>query len=247
MEKVMYPITALWTYPRTISTAFERIMIERGDFHVFHEPFSYLYYVHENKTDNSQEYIDTSHPSTFPEICDMLINKSQKQPVFFKDMALHCINYLLKDNLLIQNITHTFLIRDPAKTIASNYAMDPNISLDGIGCHQLYDLYQKTIEVCNSQPVIIDADDLENNPGKTVSSYCQAIDIMFIEEAMRWEASLPEEWKIWESWHKDAARTTSIQKNIETFEHTVENHPKLKSYYEYHQPVYIKMHEKRIQ
>lgn len=243
----MYPIVALWTYPRTISTAFERMMIERGDFHVFHEPFSYLYYVHENNTLNSQEYIDPSHPSTFPEISDMLIIKSQKQPVFFKDMALHCIKYLLKDIFLIQHITHTFLIRDPAKTIASNFAMDPNISLDGIGCHQLYDLYQKTIDVCDSPPVIIDADDLEKNPGKTVSNYCQAIDIPFIEAAMRWEASLPEEWKIWESWHKDAARTTSIQRNIETYEHTVENHPKLKTYYKYHRPVYKKMHEKRIQ
>ena len=97
----MQPITALWTYPRTISTAFERIMIERGDFHVYHEPFSYLYYVNENKSDISQEYIDPSHPSTFPEICDMLISKSHIKPVFFKDMALHCIDYLLKDSFLL--------------------------------------------------------------------------------------------------------------------------------------------------
>ncbi|MGH3730856.1 MAG: hypothetical protein ACRDTU_19185, partial [Micromonosporaceae bacterium] len=33
---------ALWAVPRSRSTAFLRIMIERGDLDVVHEPFSYL-------------------------------------------------------------------------------------------------------------------------------------------------------------------------------------------------------------
>ena len=35
---------ALWAVPRSISTAFERVFIERGDFRVLHEPFSMSYY-----------------------------------------------------------------------------------------------------------------------------------------------------------------------------------------------------------
>lgn len=41
----MNRIVALWTHPRSVSTAFERVMMERGDFKILHEPFSYLYYV----------------------------------------------------------------------------------------------------------------------------------------------------------------------------------------------------------
>jgi hypothetical protein len=30
--------------PRSVSTALERVFVERGDFKVFHEPFSVSYY-----------------------------------------------------------------------------------------------------------------------------------------------------------------------------------------------------------
>ena len=41
-----YPLIALWSHPRSMSTATERIMRERGDCQCFHEPFMYYYYVH---------------------------------------------------------------------------------------------------------------------------------------------------------------------------------------------------------
>jgi hypothetical protein len=34
---------ALWSVPRSISTAFERVFVERDDFEVLHEPFSASY------------------------------------------------------------------------------------------------------------------------------------------------------------------------------------------------------------
>ncbi len=37
-------ITFLWTVPRSVSTSFERMMMERGDHVVFDEPFSRSYY-----------------------------------------------------------------------------------------------------------------------------------------------------------------------------------------------------------
>nr|WP_293108444.1 hypothetical protein [Okeania sp. SIO2F4] len=38
-------IVVLWAHPRSLSTVFERIMMERGDFKIFHEPFAYVYYI----------------------------------------------------------------------------------------------------------------------------------------------------------------------------------------------------------
>ena len=40
-----HPIIALWVHPRSMSTAIERIMRERGDLDCLHEPFMYYYYV----------------------------------------------------------------------------------------------------------------------------------------------------------------------------------------------------------
>ena len=38
-----HPIIALWSHPRSMSTAFERIMRSRGDLDCLHEPFMYDY------------------------------------------------------------------------------------------------------------------------------------------------------------------------------------------------------------
>ena len=35
---------ALWAVPRSVSTAFERVFIDRDDALVLHEPFSHAYY-----------------------------------------------------------------------------------------------------------------------------------------------------------------------------------------------------------
>jgi len=85
----MHNIIGLWTYPRTVSTAFERVMIERRDLEVFHEPFSYLFYVEEQKGTCIPEQMDEHHPRTYPEIRDMLLSAAEEKPVFFKDMSLY--------------------------------------------------------------------------------------------------------------------------------------------------------------
>ena len=62
----MHPIIALWTHPRSISTAFERVMMERGDLKILHEPFSYLYYVDGGDATISQQYSIRIIPQIMP-------------------------------------------------------------------------------------------------------------------------------------------------------------------------------------
>ena len=62
--------------------------------------------------------------------------------------------------------------------------------------------------------------------------------IDFIPESLTWEAGHQSEWDIWEDWHTDAARSTGIRKNVETFEVTVENSDRLKAFYEDQLPYY---------
>ncbi|KPJ76192.1 MAG: hypothetical protein AMJ54_12575 [Deltaproteobacteria bacterium SG8_13] len=245
-KPVNHPIVALWTYPRTISTAFERVMMERGDFEVFHEPFSYLYYVHENAASIAQEHIDPNHPTTYSAIKQMLLYAAEKRPVFFKDMAAHCAGPLLADPPFIARVTHTFLIRDPAKTIASYYAMNPNVTLSEIGCEQLQELFAAVERGQPQPPVVVDADDLEDSPAGIVEAYCRRLAIDFMPSSLQWQPQLPAKWKIWQKWHADAAGSTGIRKNVETFAVTPDNSAHLKSYYEHHLPFYRAMHRCRI-
>lgn len=67
----------------------ERVMIERGDLEVFHEPFSYLFHVEEKKGSCVPEQVDGRHPRTFPEIRDMILSAAEEKTVFVKDMSLY--------------------------------------------------------------------------------------------------------------------------------------------------------------
>ena len=44
-----HPILALWAHPRSMSTAFERVMSNRGDMECFHEPYNEAYYYGEDR------------------------------------------------------------------------------------------------------------------------------------------------------------------------------------------------------
>ena len=241
----MNNIIALWTHPRSISTAFERVMMERRDLKIIHEPFSYLYYVHEEEASISQQFVDPDHPTDYVGIRDHIIGSAETSPVFYKDMCAHCYKQLVDDPDFLSQLNNTFLIRDPAKAIASYYAMNQDVTLKEVGLTQLFGVFEAARE--KEQPlVVVDADDLEDDPEGTIRAYCSAIDIPFVPESLSWESGHKKEWDIWEDWHKDAAQSTGIQKNVETFEVTVDNSDILKAYYDDQMPYYQAMYDHRI-
>lgn len=242
----MNDIIALWTHPRSISTAFERVMMERGDLKILHEPFSYLYYVHQDDATIDQQYVDPDHPTDYAGIRTHIQETAGSDPVFFKDMCAHGYDHLKTDDRFLTKISNTFLVRDPAKAIASYYAMNPDVTLEEIGLEQLNGIFERAKEL-EARPIVVDADDLEDNPEGTIKAYCQALDIPFVPESLTWESGHQSEWDIWEDWHTDAAQSTGIQKNLETFEVTVDNSDHLKALYDDQFPYYEKMYQERIQ
>jgi hypothetical protein len=221
-------------------------MMERGDFQVFHEPFSYFYYVDQGKGSITQEYIEPDHPTSYAAIRQMLLEAGDKGRVFFKDMAAHCASRLLEDVSLLRRVRNTFLIRDPAKTIPSFFALNPELTMAEIGCEQLASLFEAAREKAPQPPVVVDADDLEDDPAGIVAAYCDALDIGFLPAALHWKPELPRKWKMWQKWHADAAGSTGIRKNLETFEVTIDNNERLRRYYDHHLPFYRRMHRHRI-
>lgn len=242
----MNKIIALWTHPRTISTAFERVMMERGDMKILHEPFSYHYYVFGENASIPQEFEDPDHPRTYPEIRDMIVREGEENSIFFKDMCAHCDTELVQDDQFLKRLTNTFLIRDPAKAIASYYAMNQDVTSQEIGLAQVARVFDRIREVTGEMPVVIDADDLENDPEGTVKAYSEAAGIPFMPESLTWEAEHKPEWDIWKKWHADAAKSTGIQKNMETFAVTIDNSDHLRAYYEEHLPHYEKLYRHRV-
>ncbi len=68
----MNKIVPLWSVPRSISTGFERMMFERGDFRVIHEPFGYFFYLEAEDKEPVGMQPQEDHPQTFEGTAEMI-------------------------------------------------------------------------------------------------------------------------------------------------------------------------------
>ena len=76
----MHKIIPLWVHPRSLSTPMERIMMERGEFKIFHEPFAYVYYVDDKKAAEPPDWpFDPEHPKTYPDIKKRILEAAQEK------------------------------------------------------------------------------------------------------------------------------------------------------------------------
>ena len=105
----------------------------------------------------------------------------------------------------------------------------------------------KVKEITGKTPILIDADELEDNPDALTRAYCETVGIPFLPEAMRWEAGTHiKEWDSWKEWHVDATESSGIQKNMETFDFGLDDKPNLREYFNHHLPFYQKLFDHRI-
>ena len=160
----------LWTYPRTISTAFERsIYMLKDQTQVLHEPLSLCYYFSSDRTTHIPGYlsmpIDTNAP-TFEQQYRNLVAKVEGKKIFSKDMAYYAGNAenqrIMLDTLesIKQNeggcddeIIHTFLIRNPVKAVKSLFKSQLVLDIyngqteeEEIGILELQALYSIVVE-----------------------------------------------------------------------------------------------------
>jgi hypothetical protein len=241
----MNKIIPLWSVPRSVSTAFERMMMERGDFKVIHEPFSYFFYAKEQAAAAVGMQVDPDHPQDFEAILEMIKDAAKTSPVFFKDMSYHPFSRADKEFMgLFEN---TFIIRDPAITLVSHYKMNPDFTFTEAGFDTIYEMFKMDLDLTGRVPAIVDAEDLIENPFEVVKGYCEITGIPFMPEALTWEAELKGEWKTWEPWHIDAGKSTGFIKDMEPFDFTVHDVPRLKEMYEKCLPYYQELYKHRIQ
>ena len=116
----MNPVIFLWAHPRSMSTAIERIMRERGDFDCLHEPFLHYYYI--ERSDRGLPHFDheREHPTSYAGTRDLILRQAESSPVFAKDMSYYEMPEILEDESFCRRVRHCFLIRNPLRSILSS-------------------------------------------------------------------------------------------------------------------------------
>ncbi|MEO1059709.1 MAG: sulfotransferase family protein [Actinomycetota bacterium] len=199
-------LLALWATPRTVSTAFERMMIERGDFLVLDEPWSRAYYL-------GPEQRSTRFPISFPESTYAAVESgvlalAREQHVFVKDMAYHVAPAISDDALA--SMRHTFLVRDPLAALTSLHKQWPDFTVDEAGYRAQRALFERVTALQGEPPPVIDSDVLRADPSGIIDTWCSRIGIDHLPHALRWSPGMRDEWPLWRDWYENAARSTGF-------------------------------------
>jgi hypothetical protein len=227
-------ILALWSAPRSRSTAFARMMAERGDYTVLHEPFSHV-------KNFGEASVGDRLVRSEEELIPALRELAARGPVFFKDTTDFYYPGLLADRSFLAEPVHTFLIRDPAAAIASHYALHPGLGRDEIGFAWLAEIYDAVACATGRPPIVVDSDELIEHPHEVVRAYCRAVGIPFLDRALSWQPGMREAWRRTSRWHELASQTHGFVRTRAPSEDSVTANPLLAGYLEYHLPFYERL------
>ncbi|MFJ4559866.1 sulfotransferase family protein [Streptomyces massasporeus] len=234
-ENAGKPMLALWSVPRSRSTAFFRVMGERGDLGVVHEPFSYL-------AEFGRCEVEGRQAATEAELVAALRDLNRECRVFFKDTTDERYPGVLADqDFLARDAVHTFLIRHPKKTIASYHALNPDVRLHQLGFEALYELYEAVREATGRAPMVIDGDRFAQRPEATVRAYCEAVGLPYDAEALTWNSGERDEWAPSARWHRDASASSGVHTKENAYTVDVESDERLGGYLRHHLPFYEKL------
>jgi hypothetical protein len=231
---------ALWAVPRSVSTAIERVFVERGDFKVFHEPFSVSYYYSPERRSDRFAATEAKEEYGYAEILALMLGVEDK-PVYFKDMAYHVAGIMSGE--FVSRFTNTFIIRDPAPVIASLGRFWPDFTPEETGYEQQHRLFELALEN-GEEPAVVDAADLTADPEGTIRAYCEKLGVPFMPESLSWEPGDVPGWEMWTEWHEEAQESTGIKS--QPLEDDTEVPAGLEGVYERCLLFYEELHEKRL-
>jgi Sulfotransferase domain len=198
---------ALWAVPRSISTAFERVFVERDDFEVLHEPFSAAYYYGEDRISDRYADVEPKAEYSYENVLAEVL-RPRAERVFVKDMAYHTKGLMSPE--FASHFVNTFIIREPKYVLTSLYKMWPDFTPEEAGYDQIYDLFRLATKG-GEDVTVVDAMTFSENPVGVLSAYCERLGIPFQADSLSWRPREVEEWERWDEWHEEAQKSTGIE------------------------------------
>jgi hypothetical protein len=212
----------LWCAPRSLSNAFERAIRNLKGGKCLHEPYADVYYFGPQRKSRRYANEPVQPKATLEEVSkDLVAEYNGEDFIFSKDMAFHLDgNYDVLCQEGLREYKHSFLIRNPKKTVLSLYRCSVNskqtkggyFSPEEVGFRELLELYEFVVKEFDSSPVIVDADDLLKSPEEMMKKYCEATGLVYEENMTSWASGSVPEWDAcrFKGWHDAAIKSTGI-------------------------------------
>lgn len=232
-------VLALWSAPRSRSTAFYRAMLQRGDVVALHEPFC-------NIVDHGETTVSGRTVGTHPELIAEMWRLAEVSVVFFKDTTDYEHGAVTADRRFLADAQHTFLLRRPEEVIASHVALNPNLTLDEVGIETMHRLHGAVSAAHGRPPLVLDSDDLVDRPVQTMRAWCVAVGLPACDDATSWDAGGRAEWRRSARWHRDVEATRGFERRDRPYARTVDSDPRLAELCAHHRPFYEALHRQRL-
>ncbi len=233
-------VKALWSAPRSRSTAFFRSMLERGDLLALHEALEGLHFI--GPLQIGERTFDSP-----PELIAWLVDDASDQTVFLKETVNPPVQaHVLDDQRFLAEVHHAFLIRRPEEIAASWYALEGDMRILDTGLEFLHDLFVAVRDAGGHPPIVVDSDDLVSMPAATMAAYCAAVDISFMPKALRWDPESNSAWARSSRWHVDAAASSRFEEPANRDRHGLAAHPDVARFVDKHASFYYLLRRHRL-
>jgi Sulfotransferase domain len=197
---------AMWSGPRTVSTALMRSFENRKDTVVVDEPL-YGYYLARTGIDHPgrDEIIETM-PTDWRSVLAGLTSAQLPDGIsvhYQKHMTHHLLPEI--DRAALTGLTHAFLIRDPQQVLASYARVRRQPTLADLGLEQQAEIFQAF-----GGPVV-DAADILRDPPAVLGALCAALGIAFDPAMLSWPAGPRPTDGVWAPyWYDSVWRSTGF-------------------------------------
>jgi len=199
---------AMWSGPRNLSTAMMYSFGARSDCAVVDEPFYAAYLERTGIQHPMREEVLASQTSDVDEVVASILgpNPAQKSHFYQKHMTQHMVDGIPRD--WMTEVTNVFLIRHPARVVASFAKKYPDVVEADIGFIQQVELFQHVCAL-GQQPFVIDSADIRENPALRLRQLCEAAGIDWDPAMLSWPSGGHEADGVWAAHWYDAVHSST--------------------------------------
>lgn len=171
---------AMWSGPRNLSTAMMYAFGNRADCDVVDEPFYGCYLAHTGLTHPMRAEILATRPQEAEQVIAELTGPVGAPVQYQKHMAQHMLPDIARG--WMGEMRNVYLIRHPARVMASFAAKYENPTLEDIGFLQQAELFEQF------PGPVIDSADIRRDPQAMLRRLCDQIGLSFDPAMLCWPA-----------------------------------------------------------
>lgn len=203
---------AMWSGPRNLSTAMMYAFAARSDCAVVDEPFYGAYLQASGMDHPMREEVIASQSADASVVARGLLGAIPKGKSlhYQKHMTLHMLPQF--DRGFMRGLSNVFLIRHPARVIASYAKKREAPTLADIGFAQQAELFDEVASVLGHAPLVIDSGDIRADPRSALMGLCQALGVPFQGSMLHWAAGPKPYDGVWAPhWYGAVHRSTGFE------------------------------------